>query len=202
MVKQNHAFHLLFIFVLSVFPVRIYGQVVYQQRLADRVLIFNTLKSIYGESQNEFLLKEIIHQGQLFGGPCDYYEQIRTGPGLLDLENLEYACPGDKEVIRLPLSVKDSIVRKGKLGKICQQVSEDPLALKNAVEKKMKKKLSQIPLNDDIADFFRLFNLTTEVEPKGLDKIISSSGMRELGILDQWILISNLACRDMSWQIL
>lgn len=90
------------------------------KRFGDRRYIFSVLKGIFSKKSESILLKEIWSQANLFGYPCDPYEEIWRKDGNQRKRLDQYrACIRGREDSRVPIVALDSDLRRSNMAKVC-----------------------------------------------------------------------------------
>ena len=85
---------------------------------ADRYYIYSVLKNIFGQSSQAILRDNILKNGNIFGGPCDIYEQIRVEPEQY-LNSEETRCFNGKHEYAYPMRRSPSLLREAWMLKTC-----------------------------------------------------------------------------------
>lgn len=87
-------------------------------QFADRYYITSTLGELFGPESKTILTENILKNGQLFGGPCDVYEQVRVGEN--KYANKEFSrCFSGKHEFDFPMRVQPSLLRESWMIKAC-----------------------------------------------------------------------------------
>ena len=169
-------------------------------RLGDRFFIESILNEVFGPEGAAVTLREVFLKGHSLAGPCDFYEQVRTGDSVSAILDSHSVCLGGKAGSRLAMNPVDSVVREGVIAHACEVLSDTALALLHAVQKTGAKNLAEKPSAKTISAAMQLFNPAPKTDGVVVKKILGSvkSFLPEL----QWKIIFRSLCSDVSWQIL
>ena len=173
----------------------------FKPRLADRYYIKSVLLEVFGKQADAIIEKHIFQQGQIFGGACDEYEQIRIGPNQSDLRFKDALCPNGNVGSRITLTPNESVLRLGHLYKACEQLVNNKIALKFAVKQISR---SNEPQYQDYQSIKLLFNATAEDQASEqlAKKIFAGEAFRKLNAIQKWKLLFKLNCQNTDWQLL
>ncbi len=172
-------------------------------RLGDRYYLKSVLTNVFGPRSIPYIRENIMANGQVFGGPCDEYEQVRTGLKVFDLADIETACPGEKSGSRLSQIPDESVIRLGYLFRTCDALVRDKSILNFAVKKAGQ--LSKNPTAENYFNIVRLFDVTADITNKDsevFEKISSQDSYKKLPSEKQWQLLFGLTCKSTDWQVL
>ena len=104
-----------------------------EKRIYNRFTLNQSLIKLFGESSKKHIYQGIFSKPQIFSGPCDVYEQIRTSDtGVLDPYT---SCFERNDNSVLPLFGSSNILRSGYIVKTCLNITGD----KEIVQQFMKR---------------------------------------------------------------
>lgn len=165
------------------------------ERFADRYYVTNVLVNNFGEKSKTIVLDNIFKNPELFGGSCDYYEQVRVGPN--DYANPpERNCFGGKQEFALPLSVPYSKSRSSLMIKVCNELISCQDCISFFLEK-IKYNDSKSKVDSVLSAFFWNDQMVQKLKPE-FEKIYDRYWFPSK---KQRMLIMN-ACIDHRWQII
>lgn len=173
-------------------------------RLGDRFFMKSVLSHVFGPAADQIIRENIFYNGTVFGGPCDEYEQIRTGKeSPKQLVDPDTYCPGDKIGTRLTQVPEENVIRIGYLAKACGELVAKRETLVFAVMKVGN--LEQSPASAEYFKVIKLFNPTESISSKDTEffsKLESDEKFRRLSPEDRWRLLLKMTCTSSDWQIL
>jgi len=172
-------------------------------RFGDRFFLRSVLMHVFGPSAKPVVSEYIFNNGQVFGGPCDEYEQIRIGPSSFDLANPESFCPGSKVGSRLSQIPSENVIRLGYMYRTCDELTANPVALAFAVKKIGR--VAAAPVEEDFFKIIKQFNPTAAVSEKDKSvfaKLRQDKKYQKLSSQKQWQLLFRLTCKSTDWQTL
>ncbi len=91
---------------------------------ADRYYLSSVLEYVFGPQAKKVITQNILMNGNVFGGPCDVYEQIRVGKN--EFANPETTrCFRGKQEFNYPVHAKPSLMREALMIKTCRALVEN-----------------------------------------------------------------------------
>lgn len=87
-------------------------------QFADRYYIASTLSELFGPESKSIVTENILKNGNVFGGPCDVYEQIRTGENKFASDE-SIRCFNGKQEFDYPMRANASLLRESWMIKAC-----------------------------------------------------------------------------------
>jgi len=91
---------------------------------ADRYYISSVLEYVFGPDAKKIITQNVLMNGNVFGGPCDIYEQIRVGKDqYANPENTR--CFKGKQEFNYPVHSKPSLMREALMIKTCRALIEN-----------------------------------------------------------------------------
>lgn len=169
--------------------------------LADRYYVKSVLINVFGDSANSTIDEKIIKNGAHFGGPCDMYQQVRTGKLDADIKDQSTFCLDGATGTRLPLVAKNNMFRESVMSLVCQQLSQNSKTLNFAL-KKSGTGIDNLPNTQSIDNVVKLFNPVAEHSTAMANSLLKSKSLKKLSPPEQWQIIVKSVCTDISWQIL
>lgn len=91
---------------------------------ADRYYISSVLIDAFGPEAKPIIISNIMKNGNIFGGPCDIYEQIKMGPKNY-LNDVMTRCYKGKHEFNFPMHAKPSLLREALMNKTCSELVEN-----------------------------------------------------------------------------
>lgn len=107
-------------------------------RLGDRFFLSDYLINVFGESISQNVYEIIVKNELTFGGPCDFYEAVKTGIN-------EYAdpysiCFNGKMSEVVSVVPRSTIMRQAYIKKICAQIVSNEKAMRLFTDEIQSKK--------------------------------------------------------------
>lgn len=93
-------------------------------QFADRYYISSTLTELFGPDSKNIVMENILKNGNVFGGPCDVYEQIRTGEKKFASDET-IRCFNGKQEFDYPMRVQASLLRESWMIKACTALAQN-----------------------------------------------------------------------------
>ncbi|GEM_PF-748220 len=98
---------------------------------ADRYYISSVLEYVFGPGAKKVITQNVLMNGNVFGGPCDVYEQIRVGKNeFANPENTR--CFKGKQEFNYPVHSKPSLMREALMIKTCRALIENEVTFEFA----------------------------------------------------------------------
>jgi hypothetical protein len=172
-------------------------------RLGDRIYISSVLTEIFGPQSKESVKKFVLSQPGVFGGPCDFYQQVRIAPrnkpeSLADPESF---CPLGKFSFNLSMIGYSNMPRQAYVIRACENLTSQEQLVNFTLMQLFGTEQIKPPNRKNLVMAFQLFN--PEREPsaavlKALEKIWT----RQKDLQKSWSEILLALCIDPSWQII
>ena len=167
-------------------------------RLAARSYVSSTLNEIFGPAAKSSTYDYIFKQPTIFSGPCDVYEQIRTGHD--KIHDIATSCFERNDTSILPLYGKSNLLRSGYMIKICLKLTNNDEALNFALRKAGILNADRTLLKKDLKSLYKLFYPFKNINSKSTLALDSLAG--EYKGKKKWKVVLNLLCTDPAWTIL
>ena len=194
MLSRLMTFTILFGFL---FGETILAQVSRKRRMGDRVYVSNVLENIFGPASKEIIVKNVLNNSSVFGGPCDPYSQY------LDPKGSGYEIKGDKNrcfqsfylEYKAPVLVSANPLRSGAINKVCTKLSQCEECLKFALNKSGVTKGQTLSYNEVIG----LYGLFYPFDERAGEKLKSTLKDLELSRKSGPYFL-DLFCKSEGWQ--
>ncbi|MGZ3691812.1 MAG: hypothetical protein ACXVAX_09925 [Pseudobdellovibrio sp.] len=164
---------------------------------ADRYYIASVLEDVFGKAAQPFIRDYVLKNGNIFGGACDIYEQVRVEPEkYLNAESTR--CFNGKHEYAYPVRTKPSLLREAWTLKVCNSVVANKDTFAYA---KTKIKNPQIETEGYLNEVQALFDPNFENNPAFNATILKK--LKKLKSDDdkiKYILFQN--CIYPAWQII
>ncbi|ATH07768.1 hypothetical protein BIY24_07350 [Halobacteriovorax marinus] len=164
--------------------------------LANRFLIENIFIEIFGKKVRKYTQKYIIPNINVFGGPCDIYEQVRKkDEGVYKLNS---SCFENKSNHKASFNTKPNVLRSGYILKMCKSILSDSIIMEDYYKKHNIKKWSNYSSKKLFLihrDFYPLKKVSKEQEEAIRKLFYQKSHLR-------WDSIILSYCLSPQWRIL
>jgi len=161
------------------------------ENLANRYYVSDVLLKAFGDKGHDIVYDNIMKNGQIFGGSCDFYEQVRVG-------EKEFANPEDRNCLKgkQEYGYKDrneySKFRESLILQSCNALIKCPECYQHLLDKIAK---AEGPVQSILSQFFWNDRVITELLPqyqKVYDRYFFKSKKVKMTVLN--------ACIDPRWQ--
>ncbi len=175
--------------------------VVQRLRLTDRFYVVSVFTDIFGPKSKSVVDEYVFMQPNTFGGPCDFYEQVRISTERYGYADPDSRCPGGKHAANVTMFGTANLLRQGFVSRVCEDLSVKPETLKFALKKIFSAKPPQVPDNQNLLTAFQLFN--PERTPSNeVIEALKNIGPNEKNLQKRWSSIILVLCVDPSWQVI
>jgi hypothetical protein len=172
------------------------------KRFGDRRYITDILTKVFGEDSKTIINLNIFKKPDLYGYPCDLYNDIKhtkkgeelpkgpdgIGPEQVELDQTYDFCQRDLLDTKLPMFSPDTNIRKAAMSKVCHMLSEN---LKDIDRPFNSKNINQV---------YQRFYPYEELDQKETQVLIGKA--REQNLKSKWKIFHLVLCLNEKWQIL
>ena len=171
-------------------------------RMGDRFFIQAVLNGIFGPGALEITYKRIFLQASVFGGPCDFNEQVRVSNSEEGIDDPNSLCPGGIMASRLPLVPNHNPLRYAYIRLACAELTSSPKNIQYAMSRVNQANNKFLTGPEEVSYAYQLFHPMIELPDKNmilnLEKIVKSPSTGKL----DWPKLFYILCTDPSWQLI
>lgn len=169
-------------------------------RLADRVYVASVLRDLFGPGAQEKINEYILAPDSVMGGACDYYSQIRTGPGPNDFHPSGGRCLSGKMAPSIPMVPQANLVREGYVMKACEYLTNTRDTFTYFLAQTLGSGGNEVT-DDRLTKVFQSFQPAKTPTPQVLAALrkVAAATTRDQ---NAWRSITLTLCMDPQWQVL
>lgn len=185
------------ILTLSLFYMLYSPQGLARETLANRHYIANTLNEIFGKKSLKYTDQFITSNIELFGAPCNIYDQIRVEEN--KVKDLKSSCFDRKGNHKAPIRPNSSILRSGYMIKVCKLITADELLMNEYFMKKGISSSDEFSTSNFLSiynDFYPFNAPSTQIQ-KSFQKIHATANSSTA-----WNYIVYGLCISTKWQVI